>query len=130
VREYNALNDSYKAIQAENHQLRDYIISLQKSLIDSHTDFPAPPNNVVLQNPQSSSPPLPPPHSSPPDHSRAPTAPMQPYVSEELQVSAAQAVAEHKHRNEEASYANNAHPPKKSRFDETDNHLNSVKIAH
>ena len=40
------LNNNFKAVQAENYQLRDYIINLQSRLIESHGEFPPPPNNV------------------------------------------------------------------------------------
>lgn len=46
VRDYNILNDNYKTIQAENYQLRDYIINLQSRLIESQGDFPQPPPNI------------------------------------------------------------------------------------
>jgi hypothetical protein len=46
VRDYTLLNENYKAIQAENYQLRDYIINLQSRLIESQGDFPQPPPNI------------------------------------------------------------------------------------
>jgi len=51
VREKNALEDNYKAIQAENYSLREYIIHLQSRLIDNQQEFPDPPPNVNLSNP-------------------------------------------------------------------------------
>jgi hypothetical protein len=46
VRDYGMLNESFKAVQAENYQLRDYIINLQSRLIESQGEFPPPPSNV------------------------------------------------------------------------------------
>ena len=72
VRDYNLLNENFKAIQAENYQLRDYIINLQSRLIESQGDFPQPPPNTDGLHPgnagQRAPPLLPPPlhhHSAP-----------------------------------------------------------------
>jgi len=46
VRDYEMLNNNFKAVQAENYQLRDYIISLQSRLLESQGEFPPPPSNV------------------------------------------------------------------------------------
>ena len=46
VRDYSMLNDNFKAVQAENYQLRDYIINLQSRLLESQGEFPPPPSNV------------------------------------------------------------------------------------
>lgn len=43
-----SLEEAYKAVQAENSQLRDYIIILQGRLIDTHGTFPDPPSNINL----------------------------------------------------------------------------------
>jgi hypothetical protein len=40
------LNSNFKAVQAENYQLRDYIINLQSRLLESQGEFPPPPSNV------------------------------------------------------------------------------------
>jgi hypothetical protein len=40
------LNNNFKAVQAENYQLRDYIINLQSRLLESQGEFPPPPSNV------------------------------------------------------------------------------------
>lgn len=42
------LSENYKAIQAENYQLREYIISLQSRLIDSQNEVPELPSNIDL----------------------------------------------------------------------------------
>jgi len=51
VRELHALEDNYKAIQAENYSLREYIIHLQSRLIESQGEYPQPPPNVNLTHP-------------------------------------------------------------------------------
>jgi hypothetical protein len=97
VRDYSIMTESYKRLQAENYQLRDYIISLQSRLIESHGEFPQPPSNIDLHAPR---------HT---DHQQqnqasavaatnapaptAPTAPMAASAASQLQASAAQAVA-------------------------------------
>jgi hypothetical protein len=43
VRDYALLNENFKALQAENYQLRDYIINLQSRLIESQGEYPQPP---------------------------------------------------------------------------------------
>jgi hypothetical protein len=47
----HALEENYKAIQAENYSLREYIIHLQSRLIESQGEFPQPPPNVNLNHP-------------------------------------------------------------------------------
>ncbi|MCJ1316882.1 hypothetical protein MMC15_002203 [Xylographa vitiligo] len=97
VRDYNLLNENYKAVQAENYQLRDYIINLQSRLIESQGDFPQPPSNINLQEPAARAVVgahdhlhlHPQPHQVP-----APTAPMATSALSQLQASAAQAVAD------------------------------------
>jgi hypothetical protein len=46
VRDYEMLNTNFKSVQAENYQLRDYIINLQSRLLESQGEFPPPPSNV------------------------------------------------------------------------------------
>jgi hypothetical protein len=46
VRDYEMLNNNFKAVQAENYQLRDYIINLQSRLLESQGECPPPPSNV------------------------------------------------------------------------------------
>ena len=46
VRDYQILSDNFKAVQAENYQLRDYIINLQSRLLESQGEVPPPPSNV------------------------------------------------------------------------------------
>lgn len=40
------MTENFKAVQAENYQLRDYIISLQSRLLESQGEVPPPPSNV------------------------------------------------------------------------------------
>ena len=108
VRDYNILNENYKAVQAENYQLRDYIINLQSRLIESQGDFPQPPSNINLPHPQSSEPAQ---HGLP-----APTATMGSSVMTQLQASAAQAVADlrtsknHSRSNEDTEMRDHTDP--------------------
>ena len=93
-----ALEESYKAIQNENYQLRDYIINLQSRLIESQGEDAVPPAPILIthQQPQQTLPFQPPPpgvatlphaqppqgqpvHAAPPPSQQqqaAPTAPM------------------------------------------------------
>ena len=52
MRDLHALEENYKAIQAENYSLREYIIHLQSRLIESQGEYPQPPPNVNLNHPQ------------------------------------------------------------------------------
>ncbi|KAI9803107.1 MAG: hypothetical protein M1833_001178 [Piccolia ochrophora] len=52
VRDLHTLEENYKAMQAENYQLRDYIINLQSRLIESQGEYPQPPSNIDLPNPR------------------------------------------------------------------------------
>lgn len=106
VRDYNMLNENYKAVQAENYQLRDYIINLQSRLIESQGEFPQPPSNIDLPNPRSTDP-----MHQPQPQVAAPTAPMGSSSVSHLQASAAQAVADlgaGKHHHEEAAFLTGA----------------------
>lgn len=48
VREANQMQESYKLIQSENYQLRDYIINLQSRLIESQGEEAVPPPPIQL----------------------------------------------------------------------------------
>ena len=99
-------------MQAENYQLRDYIISLQSRLIESQGDYPQPPSNIELPNPRS---------SGPVQHVPAPTAPMGSSAVSQLQASAAQAVADlgsNKHQHEDSPYMTAIVPMKRPRMNE------------
>ena len=60
VRDYALLNENFKAVQAENYQLRDYIISLQSRLLESQGEVPPPPSNVDGLQPGKTAHPQPP----------------------------------------------------------------------
>lgn len=53
VRDFTQMQESYKQIQAENYQLRDYIINLQSRLIESQGEdaVPPPPLPLISSNP-------------------------------------------------------------------------------
>jgi len=108
VRDYALLNENYKAVQAENYQLRDYIINLQSRLIESQGDFPQPPSNIDLPHPRTtdSSNDL---KTLPPPAATSTTSGMDMSAISQLRASAAQAVADlgpgaSKHQHEEAAY--------------------------
>lgn len=99
-------------MQAENYQLRDYIINLQSRLIESQGEFPQPPSNIEIPHPRSTEQM----HLMP-----APTAPMGSSAVIQLQASAAQAVAglsSAKHQHEETAYLPSGHPSKRIRKDD------------
>ncbi|KAI9848587.1 MAG: hypothetical protein M1837_007256 [Sclerophora amabilis] len=108
VRDLHALEENYKAIQAENYQLRDYIINLQSRLIESGREAPPLPSNIDLHHPQ----------QAPMQQVPAPTAPMGASAVSQLQASAAQAqavadIGSSKHHHEEAAYLAGGYPPAK-----------------
>lgn len=86
MRDYNLLHENFKAVQAENYQLRDYIINLQSRLLESQGEVPPMPGNISLQDPAR----VLPDHLH--HHIPAPTAPMAPASMSQLQASAAQAI--------------------------------------
>lgn len=55
VRDFNQMQESYKQIQAENYQLRDYIINLQSRLIEHQGEEAVPPPPLPLLGSSSSS---------------------------------------------------------------------------
>lgn len=59
VREYNDMEQTFKAMQSENFALREYVIHLQSRLLDLQVEFPQPPPNINLSQP--AAPPPPPP---------------------------------------------------------------------
>jgi len=80
------LEENYKAIQAENYSLREYIIHLQGRLIESQGEYPQPPPNINLPHPHQQ-----PRHDQHMDHHGAPVAPMAPM--NQLQASTARTMA-------------------------------------
>ncbi|KIV93770.1 hypothetical protein, variant 2 [Exophiala mesophila] len=59
VRDYQVLSENFKTVQAENYQLRDYIINLQSRLLESQGEVPPPPSNVDGLQPGKAGPPPP-----------------------------------------------------------------------
>ncbi|KAK0665892.1 putative transcription factor kapC [Cercophora samala] len=51
VQEFNQMEESFKAMQAENFQLREYIVHLQSRLLESQGNYPPPPDNISLAHP-------------------------------------------------------------------------------
>ncbi|KAK0735824.1 hypothetical protein B0T21DRAFT_289667 [Apiosordaria backusii] len=99
VQEFHQMEESYKAMQAENFQLREYIIHLQSRLLESQGDYPPPPANVNLAHPNASGRAPEAPSAQPPpgvgvpgSHSAPPPQPQQVPAPNPLEV-AAQAVA-------------------------------------
>jgi len=54
VHEFDMIKEAAAALEAENYSLRNYIISLQSSLLEGQRDIPAPPHNIDLTQPRSS----------------------------------------------------------------------------
>ncbi|EFY87558.1 transmembrane protein [Metarhizium acridum CQMa 102] len=57
VRDYAEMEQTYKAVQAENYALREYVIHLQSRLIDTQGEYPPPPPNVNLSQSSAAQPP-------------------------------------------------------------------------
>ncbi|PKX93446.1 uncharacterized protein P174DRAFT_513823 [Aspergillus novofumigatus IBT 16806] len=52
VKAYENMGEAIKALQAENYQLREYIINLQSRLLDSQGEVPELPGNIDLSQPR------------------------------------------------------------------------------
>jgi hypothetical protein len=108
VKEQQNLAASYDTIQKENFQLRQYIITLQARLLESHTELPPPPDSVDLSRPlQVMDTSLYRPISSP----QAPTAPMSSSAINELQAAAAAAAEASDQRGMRGGYHGDAKAP-------------------
>ncbi|KMU86820.1 hypothetical protein CIHG_04609 [Coccidioides immitis H538.4] len=113
VNEYKIMSENYKALQAENYQLREYIIGLQSRLIDSQNDVPELPPNIDLTQPR-------------PDATAAVEAAAnavagasgQPEQMNALNRIAVAGLGMRKHQHEEAAFlGNNSFPAKRVRAD-------------
>ncbi|KAF2135915.1 uncharacterized protein K452DRAFT_303192 [Aplosporella prunicola CBS 121167] len=105
VKDYEQMATSYKAIQAENYALRDYIINLQSRLVEAQGTFPDPPADINLSReegadhhhhqPQNNQAHQAQNHlgQSQHDSMSAPTAPMTSSAAAQLQAAASQAAA-------------------------------------
>ncbi|KAM4056747.1 bZIP transcription factor [Hirsutella rhossiliensis] len=65
VREYNDMEQTFKAMQSENYALREYVIHLQSRLLDLQGEFPQPPPNINLSQPTAPPPPVTGPEQAP-----------------------------------------------------------------
>jgi len=76
VRDYSEMENNYKAMQAENYALREYVIHLQSRLLDAQGEYPQPPPNINLSHPHGGPPPAPiPPAGSAPESAPVPAGP-------------------------------------------------------
>jgi hypothetical protein len=70
------MENNYKAMQAENYALREYVIHLQSRLLDAQGEYPQPPPNINLSHPHGGPPPAPiPPAGSAPESAPVPAGP-------------------------------------------------------
>ncbi|KAL2159919.1 hypothetical protein VTH06DRAFT_2052 [Thermothelomyces fergusii] len=51
VREYGEMENTFKAVQAENYALREYVFRLQSRLLDTQGEYPQPPPGLNLAQP-------------------------------------------------------------------------------
>jgi hypothetical protein len=110
------LSENYKAIQAENYQLREYIISLQSRLIDSQNEVPELPSNIDLSQPRTDPVPLPgnaTSGSAMPPQQHVSIAGDQPEQVNALNRIAVAGLGMRKHQHEEAAFLGNNFPQSK-----------------
>ncbi|KAK4619659.1 Putative transcription factor kapC [Fulvia fulva] len=50
VKDYQNMEQNYKALQNENYQLREYILSLQSRMLENQSDFPPAPPHINLSS--------------------------------------------------------------------------------
>lgn len=109
VKDFKVLSESYKALQVENYQLREYIISLQSRLIDSQNEVPALPDNIDLTQPRPE-----PPLADSHDSGSSVGPPSQPPQSQSQQPNLAAApssvppLAPHQHQHQPSTAPSNA----------------------
>lgn len=148
VKEYEVLQESYKALQAENYQLREYIISLQSRLIDSQNEVPELPGNIDLSQPRPEPPTAAtsgaPSTSAPTGAATSAPAPLVP--GQQTQPSAAPSSAPgedinhlnriavaglgmRKHQNEEGAYVGNENFPTKRMRTDSNNQSESSGVT-
>lgn len=48
VKEFQTMEQNFRALQNENYQLREYILNLQSRLLENQSDFPPAPSHVNL----------------------------------------------------------------------------------
>ncbi|PYH49828.1 uncharacterized protein BP01DRAFT_412702 [Aspergillus saccharolyticus JOP 1030-1] len=129
VKEYDAMSETLKALQAENYQLREYIINLQSRLLDSQGEVPELPSNIDLSQPRSDlSLPGPGPASTGGPAPAAPGQSQQPQAQAQasapnddmnsLNRIAVAGLGMRKHPNEEANFLGNNFQTRRPRGDE------------
>ena len=113
MRELHALEDNFKAVQAENYSLREYIIHLQSRLIESQGDYPQPPPNVNLAHPHARGADQP---GQPGQQHVAPMAPMSQMQASTARNIAAAGLSSGKHGHDDQQHGGYDH----KRFKESD----------
>ncbi|WEW59196.1 hypothetical protein PRK78_004665 [Emydomyces testavorans] len=112
VKDFEIMSENFKALQAENYQLREYIIGLQSRLIDSQNDVPELPANIDLTQPR------PEPTAAVQAATGAVTGAGQPEQMNALNRIAVAGLGMRKHQHEEAAFlSNNNFPTKRTRTD-------------
>ena len=48
VKEFQTMEQNFRALQNENYQLREYILNLQSRLLENQSDFPPAPSHINL----------------------------------------------------------------------------------
>lgn len=48
VREFQTMEQNYRALQNENYQLREYILNLQSRLLETQSEYPPAPSSINL----------------------------------------------------------------------------------
>ncbi|OJJ33461.1 hypothetical protein ASPWEDRAFT_622612 [Aspergillus wentii DTO 134E9] len=141
---YERMAEGYKALQAENYQLREYIINLQSRLLDSQGEVPELPGNIDLSQPREDIP-IPAPVAPATTASSAASAPSsnaaqqsQPSHNQttgsnddmnSLNRIAVAGLGMRKHPNEEANYLTNNFQTKRPRNDENQQDASDVTKA-
>ncbi|GMF80169.1 unnamed protein product [Aspergillus oryzae] len=131
VKEFDTMSEAFKALQAENYQLREYIINLQSRLLESQGEVPELPGNIDLSQPRtdlnvpqpgagpattSSSAPAPP---SGAQQAQPPQGAASNDDMNSLNRIAVAGLGMRKHPNEEANYLGNNFTGRRTRPDET-----------
>jgi hypothetical protein len=48
VKDFQTMEQNFRALQNENYQLREYILNLQSRLLENQTELPPPPSHIHL----------------------------------------------------------------------------------
>lgn len=123
MKQYQNIAEDYKALHAENFQLRDYIINMQSRLLELQVEVPELPENIDLSQPRPELPipsPPAPPHPITADESPSQPSSAAPPVTDDLNSLNRIAVAGlgmRKHPNDDSNYMANV-DVKRPRHDE------------